>query len=227
VTVRGADGTIVTISSPFTYYPVTASYSANWAAKKHTTDLNAGITLGVRGVGSRRAELENSRFDADANFIKLRGELSHTHDLPRGWEGFVKAEGQVANKPLVNTEQIGGGGLDSVRGYLESEVLADNGVFGTVELRTPSLLGFLGKDDQRRDDNEWRLYGFFDAGAFGLRSALPEQEDSFTLASFGVGTRMRVLGHLNGSLDAAVPLLNQTSTKARDARLTFRVWADF
>jgi hypothetical protein len=33
--------------------------------------------------------------------------------------------------------------------------------------------------------------------------------------------------HLNGSLDAGVPLISQAETKAHDLRFTFRLWADF
>jgi hemolysin activation/secretion protein len=218
----------IVLSSPFTYYPVSASYSGTWAGKTSTTDLNIGVTVGIRGPGSTPQEFENNRFDARTNFIKLRGDLSHTRDLPYGTEGFVKVEGQISDQPLVNTEQIAAGGLISVRGYLEGEVLADNGVSGTLELRSPNLLGWVKHaEGAKKEDNEWRFYFFGDAGAFALRSSLPEQKDHFTLASYGVGTRMRLLGHLNGSLDAAVPVFSQTETHAGDARLTFRVSADF
>ncbi len=227
VFVTGPTGRIPLLDEEYTYFPITATYSATWTGQSYTTDFNAQVVFGIRGSGTDRTELELNRPDADENFVRLRADLSHTHDLPYGLEGFVRLEGQVADRPLVNTEQIAGGGLQSVRGYLEGEVLADNGIFGTVELRSPSLLGFLGKTDEEKEKNEWRVYLFADAGYFSFRSTPSFLESEFQLASFGIGTRMRLLGHLNGSLDAAIPLTAQTETESFDPHLTFRVWADF
>jgi hemolysin activation/secretion protein len=215
---------LTSILTPVTYYPVTAAYTATWAPKGAVTELNAGVTFGVRGVGSRSAEFENNRFDADANFIYVRGDLSHTHDLPAGFEAFAKVQGQISDQPLVNSEQFAGGGLGTVRGYLEAEVLGDNAVFGTVELRSPSLLGWA---TNHAKANEWRVYVFGDAGTVTLHSPLPEQESSFKLASVGFGSRLRLLNHLNGSIDIALPLIGQSVTRTGHSFLTFRAWADF
>jgi hemolysin activation/secretion protein len=75
--------------------------------------------------------------------------------------------------------------------------------------------------------NEWRFYLFVDGGYLTLLDPLPEQDSTFALASFGIGTRFQLRRHFNGSLDTAVPLFSQTSTAALDLRLTFRLWADF
>ena len=48
-----------------------------------------------------------------------------------------------------------------------------------------------------------------------LRDPLPEQETHFTLASIGIGSRLRLLDHLNGSIDLALPLIRQSETRAR------------
>jgi hemolysin activation/secretion protein len=212
----------VPTAAPITYYPLSANYSAAWAPKGSITSANVGVTLGLRGIGSTAQEFDFNRFKADANFIYLRSDLSHQHDLPGGFQVFGKIQGQVADQPLVNSEQFAGGGLTSVRGYLEAEVLGDNGVVGTLELRSPSLLSKLGPEA-----NEWRFYVFVDGGYLMLIDPLPEQDSTFALASVGVGTRIRLQNHFNGSLDAAVPLNSQVQTESGDVRLTFRLWADF
>jgi hemolysin activation/secretion protein len=208
--------------TPITYYPLSANYSATWAPKQSTTELNLGVTMGLRGNGSGGEEFENSRFGGRTNFLYLRGDLSHTHELRKGFQAFAKVQGQLANGPLVNNEQFSGGGLATARGYLESQALGDNAIFGTVELRSPSLLWWLPGPVQ-----EWRVYAFGDAGALTLREALPEQDSSFRLASYGVGSRMELFNHLKGSLDFAVPVFNQATTQRGDSRVTFRVWSDF
>ena len=211
-------------TTPITYVPISASYSATWAPKGAITEFNAGVIFSLRGLGSDAAEFENNRFGADGNFIYLRGDLSHTRDLPAGFQAFGKVQGQAASASLVNSEQFAGGGLGTARGYLEAEALGDHAVFGTLELRSPSLLGWL---PDKWKGNEWRVYVFGDAGVLKLRDPLPEQESSFTLASFGVGTRVQLFEHLNGSIDAAIPLTSQSQTRAHDLRLSFRVWTEF
>ena len=208
--------------APVTYYPLSANYSATWAPKSSITNANLGVTLNLRGIGSDAQEFDFSRFKADANFIYLRGDLSHQHDLPYGLQAFAKVQGQVSDQPLVNSEQFAGGGLTSVRGYLEAETLGDNGMVGTLELRSPSLLTKLGPDA-----NEWRFYVFVDGGYLTLIDPLPEQDSEFALASAGLGTRIRFQNHLNGSLDAGIPIIGQANTSSGHVRLTFRLWADF
>jgi hemolysin activation/secretion protein len=74
---------------------------------------------------------------------------------------------------------------------------------------------------------EWRIYVFSDNGVLSLRNPLPEQKSHFHLASIGLGGRVRLRDHFNGSLDAGVPLVGQAETKTNELRFTFRLWADF
>lgn len=208
--------------TPVTYYPLSVAYGATWAGKNQTTELNASFVYHLRGLGSDEAEFDFNRFKAGGSFFYFRGDLAHTHDLPARFEAFGKLQGQAADQPLLNSEQYSGGGLATVRGYLESEVLGDNAVFATVELRSPSFISD-GKDKK----DEWRVYAFAEAGIASLNEPLPQQDAHFGLGSIGLGTRLRLFQHLNGSLDLGLPLVSQVQTTAWDPRLTFRVWGDF
>jgi hemolysin activation/secretion protein len=208
--------------TPVTYYPLNAAYSGTWAGKGHETNVNASVNLAIREWGSDDTTFEQNRHDATGNFVYFRGDISHTSELADGFELFGKIQGQVADEPLVNSEQFSGGGLGTVRGYLESEELGDNGIFGSAEFRSPSLSQFLG-----RQIDEWRFYLFVEGGELSNYDPLPEQQSVFRLASVGIGTRLRLLNHLNGSLDFAVPLDNGPDTTAYAPRFTFRLWADF
>jgi len=210
------------VHTPVTYYPLSANYTATWSKKNSITSADIGLTFQISGLGSTIEEFDFNRFKAGDNFIYLRSDLSHQHDLPLDFQVFGRIQGQVSDQPLVNSEQFAGGGLTSVRGYLEAETLGDDGFIGTVELRSPSLLAALG-----RDANEWRFYIFADGGYLTLIDPLPEQDSVFALASVGAGTRLRFKNHFNGSLDAAVPFIGQIQTAALDWQLTFRLWADF
>lgn len=211
------------LSSPVTYYPLSLNYTAVWShGGKHSTELNAGVIFSLRGQGADSDDFAVKRYNADDGFFYYRGDLSHTHALKGGFEAYGKLQAQGSSGPLINNEQISGGGLGTVRGYLESAALGDNGVFGTLELRSPSLL----KPDEE-SGSEWRFYAFADAGRLTLNDPLPEQQSRYDFASVGVGSRFRVLKHLNGSLDAGIPLIRQSVTDVGEVLLTVRFWSDF
>jgi hemolysin activation/secretion protein len=217
IVVGGSD-----ITAPITYYPLSANYSATYAPKGSVTALDAGVTLHLRGLGSTPADFDNSRFGAGGSFVYFRGDLSHTHDLPAGLQIFGKVQGQIADQPLLSSEQFSAGGLDTVRGYLEGEVPGDNAFFTSLEFRSPSVMSWLGQKT-----GEWRFYVFGDAGWVTIDSPLPEQASRFSLESFGLGSRIQVLDHFSGSIDAAEPLTSQSTTKAHDIRVTFRAGVNY
>ena len=214
-----------TISSPIEYYPLSANYAASWIAEKSFTELNTSLNLHLRGMGSDTAEYTEKRVTASGNFIFLRGDLAHTRDLKGGAQAFGKIQGQVAGQPLINSEQISGGGLGTVRGYLEATALGDNGIFGTLEYRTPTLIGR--GDTSANPADEWRFHAFADVGMVGIYDPLSGQKKRTGLSSVGLGSRIQVRKHYHGSVDVAVPLLEQANAEDGDIRITFRGWADF
>ncbi len=214
-----------TVSSPIEYYPLSANYGASWTEKQSFTEFNTSLNFHLRGLGSDESDYSNKRFNADGSYVFLRSDLAHTHDLNGGSQIFGKIQSQIGSQPLVTAEQISGGGLGTVRGYLESTTVGDNGVFATAELRSPSLIGSGDREDAKSD--EWRFHVFADAGLLGIYDPLPSQKKRSGLASAGVGTSFKVREHYNGSLDLGVPFVGQTDSHAGDIRVTFRGWADF
>jgi hemolysin activation/secretion protein len=221
--------------SPVTYVPLVASYSATWQADGRLTQLNAAITSGLRGVGSSPDQFDAKRFKATGSFIHLNADISHTQDLPGGAQLFGKMQAQVADQPLVSSEQFSLGGQDTVRGYLESEVLGDYGIVGTLELRTPNIAPYL---EQKLDNppgppvkfnafNDWRFFAFADAGRARIHEPLPDQQSQFDLASYGVGTRLKTLNHFNSVVFVGMPLTSQQVTVAHHPRISFRIWGEF
>lgn len=225
-----------TTTTAYYYFPLSLTYSATWVTKTDQTELNFGPTVSFRG--SHPSAFESSRHKADGNFMYLRGDLARTHELPAGFQLYGKIQGQISDQPLVSAEQLGGGGLGTVRGYHEGEVFGDNGIFGSLELRSPSLFELAGYKS-----GEWRVYAFAEAGRLVTLDPLPEQISQFDLASVGVGSRVRFLDHFNASVDLGIPVLSLSSphfdpntgqrdgsvyqVHAYDARLIFRLWATY
>jgi hemolysin activation/secretion protein len=219
-TATSTTGTIVT---PITYYPVTAAYSATWAGqggKGSATEVNASAEFNFRGMGSGPREFDLNRYGADGSFIIFKGDLSHTQALSGGWEAYARIHGQVANEPLVSSEESSGGGEQTVRGYLESEVVGDDGLFGTLEFRSPPVL-------MSGTAREWRFFVFGDSGELKVIDPLPEQTARFSLSSVGIGTRLALFDHVNGGCDLAYPLTNQAYTVAHELQFRFHVGLDY
>jgi hemolysin activation/secretion protein len=214
-----------TISSPIQYYPLSANYGATWMSDHNFTEFNMALNFHLRGMGSSEIDYANKRFNADGNYVYIRSDVAHTHDFNDGSQVYGKIQGQLASQPLVNGEQFAGGGLDTARGYLEGTALGDNGIFGNFEYRSPSLIGKPDQSGERSD--EWRFHAFSDAGVLSIYDPLPSQQRRYSFASVGVGTRIKVMNHYNGSLDVAMPLIDQADTKSGDVRVIFRGWADF
>jgi hemolysin activation/secretion protein len=210
------------VVTPITYFPLTAAYSATWLAKRVTTELNTSLTLHLRGLGSSSAEFNLNRYQADSSFVVLRADLSQTRELPGGYQLFGKVQGQLADQPLLSQEQQTGGGWGTVRGYLEAEQAGDSGAFGSLELRSPSLL-----KPTPAAAREWRVYVFAEAGRLTVIDPLPGETAHFDFASFGIGSRVGFADHFNGTLNVSVPQTLQQQTKPGDLQLTFRAALDY
>ena len=228
-----------TQATPIEYYPFSINYGGTWIGKTHSTDVNSTLTYGIRGIGSDPQEFDAKRFLADGDFFHVRSDLAHTHDLPGGMEIFAKVQGQMASQPLIKSEQASRGGIGNARGYLESTILGDNAVFGSVELRSPSLINRTQNApkpaEEKKPDpdappvskDEWRVYLFADGGHLTLNQPLPEQIDNVSLLSVGLGTRVSLKDHFHASLDAGMPLRDAGVSEEGDWLLTFRLWTDF
>ncbi len=65
---------------------------------------------------------------ACSNYFYLRGDLDFDFKLPADFHLRLRAAGQAAAEPLITNEDFSIAGIDGVGGYLESEVLGDEGI---------------------------------------------------------------------------------------------------
>lgn len=77
---------------------------------------------------------------AGQQFALSRLRLSREQNLFKSLKLMATVEGQIANQALVSLEQVGIGGMGSVRGYREGEIYGDDGFFAQFELRSPTFL---------------------------------------------------------------------------------------
>jgi hemolysin activation/secretion protein len=208
--------------APITYFPIAVGYAGTWTQDQGTLGFDLTGTFAFRGLGSNQTDFDNKRFNATGGFAYLHGGLNYLWNLPKGIQLYTSAEGQVANEPLISNEQMALGGAGSIRGYLQSEAIGDNGLTGSVELRSPSFASYT-----RGVFNDLRAITFLDGGQVWLIDPLAEQRDTYGLLSVGLGLRMKFVNHLSGDLDLGFPLTDGQATKPGDPRLHFRLSADF
>ncbi len=207
---------------PIIYYPITIGYNANWTEDTSRTDLVAAIVMGTPSLGSSTAVFENNRAYATPNFFYLRGTVTHTHDLPWGMQLWARLQGQGSGNALIPNEQFAAGGVYTVRGYLEAEVLGDNAVDIQTELRSPSFAEKLGPWAK-----ELRVHLFADAAQISINDPLPGQRRSYGLGSVGFGVRARIADHFSAEVQNAVALSDGVNTKRGADTVLFRVLGDF
>ncbi|MEI6072144.1 MAG: ShlB/FhaC/HecB family hemolysin secretion/activation protein [Verrucomicrobiae bacterium] len=209
------------VSSPITYWPFSINYNAASVGKHYQTELSAGVTFSFRGTSAQEQfEFDNRRYNADGNFFYFRGSLGHTQKLPWDFQVFAEVQGQATMNALVDSEQYSLGGASTVRGYLESAVVGDNALCGTLEFRSPSLLSWLG------EGHEWRVFAFLDGGVTTLNDPLPQQTSQFNLWSYGIGTTIKIFNHVNGEFLVGIPQITQGPSVANQPLFSFRLWAE-
>jgi hemolysin activation/secretion protein len=207
---------------PVTYYPLTATYQGNWSGDTSQTGFVANVVMAPQEFGSSQLEFDNKRFAATGNFIYLRADMTRTQDLPHDIELYGHLTGQVTGNSLVSSEQFSLGGMDTVRGYLESEALGDIGGALQLEVRSPKL-----PIEPMWPLNEARAFAFYDIGTTSIHNPLPEQIHAYGLSSAGFGLRLQLFDYLYGEVADAFTLSEGPVTKAGTNRVLFRVYGEF
>ena len=212
--------------TPVSFFPFNVAYAATLREDDAVTDANIGLTFAFEPLGSKTARFDALRYNARGQDFYVKAGLGRVQQLPWGVEASAHADGQIADRPLITNEEYSIGGFNSVRGYFEAEELGDDALRGVFELRSPSAAPWLNRQvDALFDD--LRVGAFFDVSRVWLIDALPEQKARFTLASAGAQVTMKMLGHFNGLVALATPMISASHTEAGSEKILFRVWAEY
>jgi len=212
VNVQGADS----FNTPISYLPFTAAWSGDWGSKTGTTNLNIAANFHMRDLVGEETEFANKRFLASSGYFYLRGDVKRVWVLKSG--GSLQARGgfQFAAEPLISNEGFVLGGVDTVRGYLESEVIGDRGYFAGLELHSPQLARSW-QETLRIED--FHGVAFLDGGSTQVVEPLPAQISRFNLGGAGVGLRLKAWGGFSAMVDLVRAMRDAGTIQAGDVKL--------
>ncbi len=151
----------------------------------------------------------------DGQFVAWLAQLQWARRFePWGLQAIFRVDAQIASDTLPSLERFPVGGHLSVRGYRENQLVRDQGVVASLELRVPvsPWEGRLGR---------FQLAPFVDFGhATNRRNPTPDPE---TVASVGIGLLWQ-LGPVDASVYWGHPFQDlDTSGDLQDQGVQFRV----
>jgi len=192
-----------------TVHPISATYSGVYRKSESESNFYVSLVKNIQGgndgglgafqgdplaVPARPPAREGARPD----YMIARWGFNHNRALSGDWQFRWGMSGQMTRDTLVSGEQFGVGGADSVRGFLEREIINDNGYRGTLELYGPDYGGKVPIAGARM-----RFLTFYDwAGVRRLRPG-PVEINAQHISSLGVGVRFSRGTNLSVRLDAA------------------------
>ena len=170
-----------------TVHPISVNYYGVYRTGASETSFNLGAFKNLPGGNDGHTKaFEAARSGGESTYFITRYGINHLQAFANEWQMRLGFNGQLTRDRLVSGEQFGIGGADSVRGYLEREVVNDNGYRGTAEFYTPdyaSSIPFL------PGGSRLRTLFFYDWGLTRRYSPLLGEQKQSAIASYGLGFR--------------------------------------
>ena len=181
-------------------------FGQEWTKRsdRNVVSLQSEFSFGINALNATVLDLP-----PDGRFFSWQGRGFWVHSFAPDTLFTLKGQVQLANRPLVPVEQISIGGLDTVRGYRTSTLLADNGWFASAEaylpvLRVPKWRGVL------------QVIPFLDIGQGWNRGN--DQPSPTKLLTTGLGLQWKMGDTFRARLDWGIPLINTTAGSGRSLR---------
>ncbi len=166
--------------------PVSVNYLVRSEADTSFLVYNAELALNTgSGQANTLAAYQSEYFNPDTSqgistraFKIARAGLSYSFNMNKEWLLSMRSQLQISPDALIAGEQMGLGGVSSLRGAPDRAITGDSGLQTSLEINSPEL----GKG--------LRVLGFVDAGWLSNRNADNQRRvGSDSLASVGLGLR--------------------------------------
>jgi outer membrane protein assembly factor BamA len=207
------------------YVPLTLRYDACLKDSMGATSFGMGMSGNSwysGSVGNLQSITGSSR--SSGYWLALTPSLGRDLAIHTNWVLSIHADGQLVNEPLISNEQMGLGGLASVRGYHEGEVLGDEGWHITTEQKTPyCVVGTA----YRNHPLTIRGSVFMDYGEAYLLDPGAGRDGRTQLWGVGFGGVASIGANWEARFLFSWPLLSAGTTEAGQPRFDFGLSAQF
>jgi hemolysin activation/secretion protein len=148
---------------------------------REALSLRSTFTFGLNAFGATRSD------GADGQFVAWLGQGQYLRKLgDSDIQLACRVSAQVASDSLLSMEQFAVGGVYTVRGYRENQVVRDNAVTSSIELHIPLI--------QKNGESILDLVPFVDAGYAVNHNGSPESE---CISSVGMGVLFNPSTHVH------------------------------
>jgi hemolysin activation/secretion protein len=203
-------------------------YSRTFTDRHGSTTASAGVVYSPGGLsaGNSDAAFDAQREGATARYAIVRLNADRATQLARGFVWDVRGSGQIANAPLLSSQQLTFGGDGSIRGFETFAAAADNGVVVNMELQAPplhlNLPRHLGLGAEPPD--ALSPFAFVDYGAGTLRGV---DGSLVQLTTVGPGVRYQFSRYASVALSYGFILQHAGLATTSTGRVQFQVSASY
>ncbi|NJR64603.1 MAG: ShlB/FhaC/HecB family hemolysin secretion/activation protein [Leptolyngbyaceae cyanobacterium CRU_2_3] len=169
------------------------------------TKRSSSYVLAARSQFSLGLDLFDSTVNdnvPDSRFFTWRGQGQWVRLLAPDTLLLLRADAQLSDGALVPLEQFSLGGQDTLRGYRQDFLLADNGGLFSTEIRIPVLR-------VSQVEGLLQVVPFLDVGTgWNNDGSDPDPNNPSTLVGIGLGLLWRQGDYLTARLDWGIPLVS-------------------
>lgn len=184
-------GEIPIITKRVEYLQIMLGYNLGKSFNRNTLNMSLQL-FGSPGKvfdDSSNANFQAIRPGTKNLYLYGRFMASFIHAFKNSAEFYLSEQIELSTNALLPGEEMGVGGYDTVRGYREREVNADNAWIGTIEIRSPKMEVFSPAWCSRRYKDQLSVHGFFDYAFTSEIHAQVGEDEKQQLMSVGVGGR--------------------------------------
>ena len=167
-------------------------FSQEWLARDISRVLSARSQFSL-GLNIFDATVNDT--GADGQFFSWLGQVQWVEQFSPGLLLVSRLNAQLTPDSLLPLERFSVGGVDTVRGYAQNQLVTDNAVIGSVELRVPLSAV----------PNQLQLIPFIDAGT-GWNTQTDNPNPSVLLGT-GLGVQWQPIADANLRLTYGIPLI--------------------
>ncbi|ACC80204.1 ShlB/FhaC/HecB family hemolysin secretion/activation protein [Nostoc punctiforme] len=167
-------------------------FSQDWLQRNANSVLAARSQFSF-GIDAFDPTINDS--GTDGRFFSWLGQFQWVQRLSPRILMLAKVNTQLTPDSLLSLEKISIGGVDTVRGYSQNQLVADNGIVGGVEVRIPLASNV----------ETLQLIPFFDIGTAWNNRGI--NADPQTIASLGLGLNWQPLNGLVLRADYGIPFM--------------------